>query len=696
MVLNKTEIMILKELNENSSLNIRFLSKKINLTERTIRYKVDKLNDFLEKNYLIGKLILNKGSIQLAGDICKINKAISDLEKKNYVFFCEERTEYLLMKILFSNSAKVEEVCNEIDVSRSTLKKNLKDLRGILKFEGLEIISKPKLGLILLGKEKAIRKLMLKKFIKYVDLLEFKKIKFKESLTPYEKTVNIVLENFVSTEINVEILFYCLSSIEKNMSEILSDEGYKIMIFYLFISIKRIKKNNILEEKLKNELFLRNTMEYSIICEELKKLEIQAEIKFNSEEFLQFTEYFLGTQLYNFSYSFYENWIQIETLVRELIENVNKKLNINIGDDLALEEGLINHLRPTIYRVKNGIKLENSIYEEVLKESSELFFLVKNSLKNLEKFIGIEIDNDEVAFISIYFKLAIDRNSKRLLNVKKIAIVCGFGYGTSRLIFQSIKDNFDVNIVDVVPYSKFIKGKMNEVDLIVSTLKFQNENNIPVIKVNPILTKENIETLEKFGLKKNFQNISLSILLEIIENNCEIFNKNKLKEELKNYIGNRLINNKTKKNKLGLIDFLPLKNIKIIEKAENWEEGVEKSGEILEKNGYTLKQYTEEMIKIIKKSGPYMIIGKDIILPHAEINKNVKKTGFAFLKLKKEVEFPNGNKIKNIISLASLSREEHINPLLELKKMIDASNFIKEINKVKDEKEIFDLIKKYC
>lgn len=48
----------------------------------------------------------------------------------------------------------------------------------------------------------------------------------------------------------------------------------------------------------------------------------------------------MGTHSYNFDYSFYENWIQTETLIREIIKNVDEKLDISIVNDNLLEDGI--------------------------------------------------------------------------------------------------------------------------------------------------------------------------------------------------------------------------------------------------------------------------------------------------------------------------------------------------------------------
>lgn len=59
--------------------------------------------------------------------------------------------------------------------------------------------------------------------------------------------------------------------------------------------------------------------------------------------------------------SYYSNWVEIDILVKKFIDNFNKKIDVDISKDKLLLEGLLNHIKPTIYRLQNKIKLENSI-----------------------------------------------------------------------------------------------------------------------------------------------------------------------------------------------------------------------------------------------------------------------------------------------------------------------------------------------
>lgn len=65
----------------------------------------------------------------------------------------------------------------------------------------------------------------------------------------------------------------------------------------------------------------------------------------------------------------------------------------------------------------------------------------KWSAKYLEKYIGKTIPKEEIAFLTIHFKTAIDRKLSIQKKTKNILLVCGLGYGSSKLLAQNfLKD----------------------------------------------------------------------------------------------------------------------------------------------------------------------------------------------------------------------------------------------------------------
>jgi mannitol/fructose-specific phosphotransferase system IIA component (Ntr-type)/uncharacterized protein involved in tolerance to divalent cations len=415
-------------------------------------------------------------------------------------------------------------------------------------------------------------------------------------------------------------------------------------------------------------------------------------LKIIEEEILKITEFILGAHTYNFNYSFYENWILIEKFIDNLIYRMSKKIEKNLIENKILREGLINHIVPTIYRLKNNLELQESI-SSVIKEEYPQYYYIKEFVKELENYIGKDFSENELAFLVVHFILAIKRLDEKIQNHKRAVIVFGLGYGTSNLLKQEIEELFDIEIKDVIPLNNLKDIELLDIDYIISTIEIKEEKiKIPIIKVNTFLKKEDIVNLLNHGIKNKKINIEVDEIIKIIEECTDIKDKKLLKEKLVNYTSKKeKIENQVVSKKL--LELLPLKNIKLNLELKSWKEVIEKSGELLLKNQYINKKYIEEMKNKIIELGTYMVIDNKILLPHDEMKTNVLKTGISYIQLKNEVEFLGGLPIKHIFALCTLNSEEHIKGLLELKELLEEKDLRIKLEKCFNEMEVISLLK---
>lgn len=234
----------------------------------------------------------------------------------------------------------------------------------------------------------------------------------------------------------------------------------------------------------------------------------------------------------------------------------------------------------------------------MLNSYPNIFYLTKKAIKDIENYLGVEFSDDETAFLAIYFKGAIDRNKFKEKDLKRVLVVCAHGYGTSKLLVQQLNEIYTINVVQTIPRYMLEKTLEEErVDLIISTINIENKIDIPVVKVNSVLTQEDIAVLDKYELSRQKKRFFLSEILNIIERNCVIENKEELIEDLNGYFENKLVDD-TEQNDLRLSDILTEENILLNQSAETWEEAVIKGGEILLHNGYVSKNMWIPLLRI--------------------------------------------------------------------------------------------------
>lgn len=643
-------------------------AEHFNLSERSIRYEIEKIREETEfENF---EVILNKGE-------CWIENYdfLENFLKNNsgYVPSPKERELYILLKICFEREINQTIISEELEISKSTIKTHLRDIRKILEMYNLELELLPKKGLIIKGEEEQLRQCTLKA----VYLSKKQKSKFLDDIIfAYLKSIDKEgLKLFIN---------YC----QKLMNKIISDEAYGIILRYLTIVIYFTKRGYVINS-IKNENFLKGTKEYESVQKSKALLEGYYEIEFSEAEYLKITDYFLGSHTYNISYSYYENWVEIEIIVRNFIEKVNKELDVDISNDETLILGLVNHIKPTIYRIKNGIELENTIYEEVAESYPKLFSLVKNSVGELEKFINNKFTNDEIAFITIHFKAAIDRNVKKKREKIKVLIVCGSGYGSSRLLAQQIKDIYRVEIIDTIP--RYLLEKVNkrtDIDVILTTVPIENfKTDRQIIKVSPLLTKEDLLKLDNYPIPRDSKKILFSELIDVIEKNTGEKVSDKLKIGLKNFLDTRLIDDIFHK-KITILDLLSEQRIKIKGKAKNWKEAITEAGELLLKDECIEVDYIEDMIRVVEEFGSYIMLVPNVIFPHAKARSKVKKTAFSIVMYDEKIDFIDGQKIDMVISFCSKDEREHLDGLINIIDKIEENSLKEKLIGIKNPKEV--------
>ncbi|WP_300342782.1 PTS sugar transporter subunit IIA [Fusobacterium sp.] len=662
--------------------SIEKVAEELKISERTIRYRIKDLNENFssQKNFIY----IEKKIIKFKGEISFLEKI---LEQEEYVFGSNERIEIILLLLLFNPEGyKAEKIITILNISRSTLKQDLKILRNELKEKNIEIISKANKGLIIVGEELEIRKLILEKLRNYF-VVKNEKIELLEDLDLLKRKI---IEDFLEKDL-IERVAVFFKKIKIDLKKKISDEAFQIIFIYLLITLKRLREELRLE-KCQNSQFIKSTEDYKVIQNNIALLE-EKNIKINSEEIIKITEFILGAHTYNFQYSFYENWILIERFIDNLIGKMSKEIEINLNEDKVLREGLINHIVPTIYRLKNNLVLQESIAEEIRYEYPNYYMNIKKFVKEIENYIGKSFSDNEIAFLVVHFILALKRKEEKIRNHKRVVIVCGLGYGTSNLLKQEIEELFDIEVVDIVPLNNINNITELDVDYVLSTMEIKDEKiSIPIIRVNAFLKKEDIIKLLSYGIKNKKIEIEVEEILEVIENYIDIKDRGTIKKKLLEYSSEKeKINSLVSKS---LLELLPLKNIRLDVKVDSWQEAIEEAGEILLKNSYIDKEYIEEMKNKIVDLGTYMLIDEKVLLPHGDMERNVFKTGLSYVQLAEDIIFPGGLPVKHIFALCTMNSEEHIKGLLELKQLLEEKKLRIELEKCLDKKEVLKIIEK--
>ena len=696
-ILNERHIKILDILNGYKETDVKFLSEKLYTIPKTIRYDIKNLNYYLKKYKL--PIIEDNKYLRFQKGF-NLESFLKNMEVKDYKFSERERIEFIVIRILFNTQEKLttEKLAFELGVSELTIKKDLKILREEIKDRELALQFDKKKGFLVTGDEEKIRQKQLKYYVDYnigysrnntEAIPDFLKFEIKKILTDYRKNID------------TEDLYKYVENLSGSLDRIVSNEAHEVLVLYIMILVKRLQAGSHTEEKPVLNEYLLMTKEYEVISNSINELESKYKISIHKNEVLKIVDYLLGSHTYNFDYSFYENWVETEILVRKIINEVDKYTEVEITKDELLFEGLLNHIKPTIYRIKNNIFFPGLVLEEIINTEKELLEIVGKSLADLENYIGCKISNIETALFTVHFKLAIERAKEKQVKIYRILLVCSTGYATSNLLSQQLSAEYNIEIADLIPYYKVFDYDLSDIDLIISNIDIEKgiiKKNINIIKVGVVLSDSDRENLRNTGVNKRMSRIKLTEILEILNSSENFQNMNNLGDSLINRFGGKILDDREDDGtavKERLSSFLTLGNIMVSDKKTDWIETVNTAGGILLKNGYINEGYIKNIIGNINKNGVYMVLKNEFILLHAEKQNNVFKTGIAFLRKKFPVEFPGKYMVRNILAISCHSKEELSGSFEDILKLSENTGFLEELEDVRDSEAVFCLIKKY-
>lgn len=667
-------------INSNDEITVKDISNLYNITERSIRYDIDELNVFFQEKNNKDIIEINNNRLKILYSENEIEDIVENIKEKEYFLSENERVNILSYEIFLSKNEFILQYFTEkYNLSKTTVRYSLKELNKIISEYGLVIDMNNNRGYKIIGSEINIRKYIINILREYIKNTKEKKIEY----DPLKK----IIQKFYKKS-RIEESKNTINKILDYTGKTISDEAFETLQLFLFISVIRNKNGHEIEEDVENEIFLSKTMEFSKIREILEKIE-----NIKEKDVHYFVDFFLGSYSYNLEYSYFLNWILIESLIDQFIKLLSDKLKVNLTEDKILRKELLNHIKPAIYRMKNKFKLTESILSEVKKQYMELFIKTKSSLKIISDFIDLSFDEDEAAFITVMIQRAIMRNNPSTLLKKdpNILIVCGLGYSSSRFLYENINNRFQVNIIDIIPFNQLENyNYLKKADIIISTLDFKLDG-MDVITVNAVMNEKDILKLKNYGLPEKKSKIKLSELLSIIR---KVSDETELKKQLMRNFGENIYDDMGEKSETGksFVKLLSEKSIKLNITANNLDEVIEITGQTMIDSGLVKEEYTDELKNQIIQYGKYILVGDKTILPHGQLLKNVKKTGFSLITLKKGIDF-FGSEIKIVICLASRNKDEHLRAILELNRYLKNPDFENELLNKENSEELTDYLK---
>lgn len=689
--MDKEIIAILQILLNNTLITTKGLQDETNSTKRQITYRISKINDMLKvKKVPIISLTTNKDIVVQRETKDAIKEILHENHSNNtYYFSKSERFVYMyLMLFINMEYVSINHFINSLKVSKSTVNLDLKELIPKLENKGIYIRNSRTNGYYLVGSEIEIRRVLINNIIEILSNGESSKI-FDIFIKEYK------LDSFEESR---EII----SKLVKQ-HEIIFVEDRLVEFIYIFIFIKArmFSKKIITSENLDiPNISVMNSMKEYRFAEELLKIFENGD-KVKAHDVMYISAWILGISVGNDNENTKDRPI-ISEIVNKLMTKFEYISGVHYLNHEKIFKQLYSHFRPAYYRLLFKLPVFNPLCEKVKEEYKLIYRIVSNSMKEFYGLFGEEIQEEELAYLTMHFA-AVFSNKKDfdLMRKKTALIVCSNGVGSSVILYSELRNLFpELHFLQPLEYSK-LKGFTEIVDVIFTTnYKVEGlETNVPVIKVSPVMTqKEKYKVTREVYIKLGdifLRQPKMDEVMDIIKKHAKITSESMLSSELLSYFTQ--IENFTSKGEeeLMLSDLTNENLIKLKIPATNWEEAIRNSAAVLVENGKATQEYIDAMVNSTKESGPYIVITKHVALPHARPESGAKEIAIGIATLENPVVFGNedNDPVKYVFSLSAVDNNSHLRAMSELVELLEMDEFFRTLDNAKDAKEVINFIK---
>lgn len=617
---------ILNIMEQKQSVTVDYLSEKMDVSPKTIKNDIKEINNSLEGHAIIE----NKRNSY----IFYIFDTDGYEQVKNKVYSHDDfmnspnsRIVFIMQKLMNTDCPYLtDELAYDMNIGRSTVNGDLKRLRKILEEYEIEIVGKTNTGISLNGDELDIRFFILENMYDGIykdypldsDLVDaIKQIALEYELDSvaveyFIKFFTVMIDRFLNGN--------PLSKLDKKYEELKESSAY-IFASEIANNISKVLMTDLPEEEI---LFISIPIAGMRTPTNIKTIE-KLQVKKTTED-----------------------------LILKIKDKIKQEMNINIQSERIMHEFMY-HIQFMINRMKYGFKIRGIDCEEIKSSNSVAYAVAEVAASVIQNEENIEISNEEIALMSVYFGILIDKSNLEKNKIYSIAIICGTGRISARVVESNLKKIIkNETVMDLYSDSNIDSETLDKYDLVVSTVKLDINTKSEIIYIKDVLDRSELK--RKIDLLKYSDNKEISFIKGMDSIMLGILDENRFF---------------------------------VLDKSYSYSENVNMMIDILENEGHLDAGFKERIRKREEKSS--MIFEDTVAFPHT-INYASKNIELALGVVPENMSDEKGKDIK-LVFLLGLPEDDGDDTVLvkiydEIIKIASDKELVEEISKIENYKDL--------
>lgn len=618
---------ILQILEHKRSASLDYLEKKLDVSTKSIKNDIKELNEIFDGNALI-QLKLGKYKLYVI-EQDEFEKIKENLYLHDDFFNSpKKRMAYVIKKLMNSEKPVLtEDLAYEMSIGRTTLVGDLKKARELLSKYNIKIVGKTNTGLVLQGEEIDIRIFVIENL--YEEIYKDHDLDYDVQETLNKIFTEMKLDSSTKSQIK-KFLTVLIDRLVNGHPISMLNETYEDLIY-----TKQIKIANDISDRLE-ELFGLTIPDNERVFMTLPIVGMRTPMDIDRVKNLEITD-------------------EVINLVLDIIELIKLEMDITITPGNLLDE-FTYHISFMLNRLKYGIKIKNPVLDEIKEKYMVPYKLAEIAKMLIEDRTKKKVSKDELGFLAVYFSVFISENTYEQNKICSIAIICGTGKITARLIAAQLRKIVDIDTkLDMFSDSQVNKEILDKYDLVLSTIKFECDTITPIIHLK------------------------------------EIFDENQLKNKIESVRYTEKLDIPMLQGMESLVlSLLDEEKFFVLDRNKSYTENVDFMIDSLYEAGCVDEGFKERIH--IRESKSTMVFDENIALPHA-INYETDKIVFAIGVFSDEDKKKKSDDLKVVFLLAIPDSDEKDDSVLvkiydEIIAIAKDKEIVENISKVKDYKEL--------
>ncbi len=467
---------------KSSVISVGTLAAKLDVSERTVRNDIKQLNaELADCAEIMGEQ--GRYSLRIFNLERFRERFAKMIENDDFLNSPRNRMDYAFGKLMRTEEPLLtDELAYEMNVGRTTLVGDMKKLRGELAAYHLEIYGQTSKGMSLRGEERDIRKYVLENNYQQIygeypldrEIAEM----IAETLSghSFEKSVQIKFEQYITLMLDRFLTGHYIGSLSEQYYNLTSRQEFLIVDQLIGEIAKMLQVDFPVEEKLFVLLPIAG-MRTPADTENMQKIKLDEEVK---------------------------------VLMGKILREIQAEMDISIISGEFTDEFLY-HLMFMMNRLRFGVRLANPMLVDLKDKYPLAYEMAGIAAEVIGREYSLEVSEDERGYLASYFGVFLTENDLKRSKRFRVAVVCGTGRVTARLVEAQLKKVLDSSAeMTLFADENVTSDILNEFDIVLTTVKLPCGCARPVIRIHEVFNER--ELMHKIEKAKYWDRVEVPVM----------------------------------------------------------------------------------------------------------------------------------------------------------------------------------------